>query len=89
MTTTAQATKFIPGQIIFASLACAHGDFRVRIVRRTEKSIWVEPVDITHEQMPLKRCGVKMFGSTEYAKAYGWHLAADSLTSRGHDPHTI
>ena len=81
--------KFTPGQIIFASLACAHGDFRVRIVRRTAKSIWVEPVDISHEQMPLKRCGIKNYGSTEIAKAYGWHLAADSLTSRGHDPYTI
>ena len=83
-------TTFKPGQIIFATLTCAHSDFPVKITRRTAKSIWIEPAGLPHSMYPPKRCAVRRWGDTETARAWGsWHLAAHSTEPNGFDMQTI
>ena len=88
MSMTRDTTRFSVGDVIYATLTCAHLDFPVRITRRTEKSIWIEPADGTH--YAPKRCAVSVFSGCERAKAWStWHLTAGNTEPTGHDPLTI
>jgi len=82
---------FTPGGIYFATLTCAHSSFPVRVIRRTAKSIWIEPADEDRrKRYPVKRCAVRSYGDSEYASAWSsWHLAAYSTTDNGFDMQTI
>lgn len=89
MTTSTSTFTFEPGQIVYASLICAHSDFPVRVTRRTAKSIWVEAVGLPDAMYPPKRCAIRSFGDSETARAWGWHLAAYSTKPNGCDPRSI
>lgn len=83
-------TKFESGQVIYATLTCAHGSFPVRILRRTAKSVWIEPADGRRKHFAVKRCAVRTYNGDEYASAWGsWHISATSTTDNGFDPLTI
>lgn len=81
-------TQFESGQIIYATLTCAHSDFPVEITRRTAKSIWIKPCH--HNGYSEKRCAVRVYNGREYANAWGsWHLSSASTKPNGFDMQTI
>lgn len=80
---------FIPGTVYYGTLTCAHGDFPVRCVRRTEKSVWFEHV--THpESYGLGRCRIwKWDDGSESAMFRRWYVSSDKTTGGDFDPLTI
>jgi hypothetical protein len=76
------------GQIYYGTLACAHGDFPVRCVRRTDKSVWFEHVDSPH-YYPVRRSKVHKHDRDEAAMWRGWYISSTKLTGGDFDPHTI
>lgn len=81
---------FVPGTVYYGTLTCAHSDFPVRCVRRTDKSVWFE-----HETHPNvygspKRAKIhKWDDGSESAMAWRWYISSDKTTGGDFDPLTI
>jgi len=69
-------SKFEIGGIYYGSLSCAHGCFRVRVTKRTEKSVWFEHEDHPDMYKP-KRAKIHNWTCGEAAKFHGWYVSAD------------
>lgn len=81
-------TRFEPGEIYFGTLTCAHSDFPVRCVRRTEKSVWFEHV--THPQhYAIRRAKVHRYEKEECAMWRSWYISSSKQTGGDFDPLTI
>ena len=86
------AATFEVGQVYFGTLSCAHGDFPVRVTKRTAKTVWFE-----HATMPqhyeAKRSRVRLVnnyrGGYEAANFHGWYMGADKRTGGDFDTMTI
>lgn len=79
-----QMKKFEPGRTYFGTLSCAHSDFPVLCVKRTDKSVW-----FTKPGYRDKRCKAHMWDGYETAIFHGWYLSADKTTGGDFDPMTI
>lgn len=77
-------TKFEPGQTYYGTLSCAHSDFPVLCVKRTDKSVW-----FTKRGYRDMRCGLKTWGDVENATFHGWYICADKQSGGDFDPMTI
>lgn len=77
-------TKFEPGQTYYGTLSCAHSDFPVLCVKRTDKSVW-----FTKQGYRDMRCGLKTWGDVENATFHGWYICADKQSGGDFDPMTI
>ena len=88
-TATAAATGFQVGQTYYGSLACAHSSFPVTCVKRTEKSVWFEHVNMP-QHYAAGRCKAQKFDDgTEAAMFRGWYISSTKLTGGDFDPMTI
>jgi hypothetical protein len=76
--------KFEPGRTYFGTLSCAHSDFPVLCVKRTDKSVW-----FTKPGYRDKRCKAHIWAGHETAIFHGWYLSADKTTGGDFDPLTI
>lgn len=79
---------FQPGEIYFGTLMCAHSDFPVRCVRRTDKSVWFEHVD-SPQHYPLRRAKVHKYENQECAMFHNWYISSTKQTGGDFDPLTI
>ena len=79
---------FQPGEIYFGTLMCAHSDFPVRCVRRTDKSVWFEHVD-SPQHYPLCRAKVHKYDNQECAMFHNWYISSTKQTGGDFDPLTI
>ena len=86
---TQPITSFVPGTVYYGTLTCAHSDFPVRCVKRTEKSVWFEHV--THpECYELGRCRIwKWDDGSESAMFRRWYISSTKTTGGDFDPLTI
>lgn len=80
--------KFEVGQVYYGSLACAHGSFPVKCVRRTDKTVWFEHVTLPQAYAPAKS-RVRDLGYGECAKFHGWYVSSSSVRDNGFDLNTI
>ena len=76
--------KFEIGKTYFGTLACAHGDFPVVCVKRTDKSVWFERRGYRN-----MRSAIRTFNGRESAGFHGWYISADKTTGGDFDPTTI
>ena len=81
-------TPFEIGQVYFGTLACAHGDFPVRCIRKTEKSVWFEHVTHPHAYSP-GRAKLHLQERDEAAMWRGWYINSTKQTGGDFDPYTI
>lgn len=81
-------TPFKIGQVYFGTLACAHGDFPVRCIRKTEKSVWFEHVTHPHAYA-AGRAKLHRHDRDEAAMWRGWYISSTKLTGGDFDPYTI
>jgi len=82
------STQFVPGTVYYGTLTCAHSDFPVRCVRRTEKSVWFEHV--THPNVyGTGRCKIHVYGEYEAAMFRNWYVSSTKTTGGDFDPLTI
>jgi hypothetical protein len=84
---------FVPGTVYHGSLSVAHSSFPVRCVRRTEKSVWFEHVNLPEHYVGPKRAKIhKWEDGTESARVWRWYVTSDTDTrdpSSMFDPTTI
>jgi hypothetical protein len=78
------STQFEPGKTYFGTLSCAHGDFPVVCVKRTDQSVW-----FTKRGYRDMRCKIKTWSGVETATFHGWYVSADKQTGGDFDPMTI
>ncbi len=80
---------FVPGTVYYGTLTCAHSDFAVRCVRRTDKSVWFEHV--THPNVyGTGRCKIRKWDDgSESAMFRRWYVSSDKTTGGDFDPLTI
>ena len=77
--------NFIPGQVYYGTLACAHGDFPVTCTKRTEQSVW-----FTKPGYRDMRCKIHRWSdNTETARFHGWYVSAEKQSGGDFDPMTI
>lgn len=72
--------KFEIGGIYYGSLSCAHGCFRVRVTKRTEKSVWFEHADHPEMYKPARakvREWVTSETNRESANFHGWYISSE------------
>jgi len=79
---------FEVGAVYFGTLACAHGDFPVRCIRRTEKSVWFEHVTLPH-CYAAGRAKLRQYDRDEVATWRGWYISSTKQTGGDFDPYTI
>ena len=80
---------FEVGQVYFGTLCVAHGDFPVMCVKRTDKSVWFEHVNMP-QHYAAGRCKAQKFDDgTEAAMFRGWYITSTKLTGGDFDPMTI
>ena len=81
-------TPFEVGQVYFGTLTCAHGDFPVMCIKRTEKSVWFEHVN--HPQAyGAGRCKIHSYDDCETAMFRRWYISSTKTTGGDFDPLTI
>jgi hypothetical protein len=78
---------FEPGEIYFGTLTCAHSDFPVRCIKRTDKSVWFEHINSPH--YPLRRAKLHKYDDQECAMFYRWYISSTKRTGGDFDPLTI
>jgi hypothetical protein len=71
---------FEVGQTYYGHLACAHGTFPVKVVKRTEKTVWFEHVD--GYKAPAK-AKIKDAAGGEGGQFHGWWVLACSKKDNG------
>jgi hypothetical protein len=79
---------FEVGQVYYGTLSCAHSDFPVRCVKRTEKSVWFEHVTHSHAYAE-SRCKIHKWDDCETANFHRWYISSTKLTGGDFDPMTI
>ena len=79
---------FKVGEVYYGTLLCAHSDFPVRVVKRTEKTVWFEHATMPHHYSPA-RSKVNIVGEfkvdktwfpTETCKFHGWTIFSHKTT---------
>lgn len=87
-TVSASPVRFEVGEIYYGTLCVAHGDFPVRCIKRTEKSVWFE-----HATMPQHykagRALVRDGGRGEAAMFRRWYISSTKQTGGDFDTMTI
>ena len=73
---------FEVGQTYYGHLACAHGTFAVKVVKRTEKTVWLEHFD--GHKAPAK-AKIKEGYKGEAASFHGFCILASSKKDNGWD----
>lgn len=76
--------KFKTGCTYYGTLSCAHSDFPVICVKRTDKSVW-----FTKPGYRDMRCKIHEWSDGENATFHGWYVSADKTTGGDFDPLTI
>ena len=76
------------GQVYFGTLCVAHGDFPVRCIKRTEKSVWFEHVNMP-QHYASARAKTHKSDDSETAMFRGWYISSTKLTGGDFDPLTI
>ena len=79
---------FTVGQIYYGTLSCAHGDFPVRCIKRTTKSVWFEHASHPDAYRPM-RCKARPWSDNETANFHGWYISATKLNGGDFDLNTI
>lgn len=81
-------TTFVVGQIYYGTLACAHGDFPVRCIKRTTKSVWFEHANHPDAYRTM-RCKARPWSDSETANFHNWYISATKLSGGDFDLNTI
>ena len=79
---------FTVGQIYYGTLSCAHGDFPVRCIKRTTKSVWFEHASHPDSYRAM-RCKARSWPDNETANFHGWYISATKLSGGDFDLNTI
>ena len=79
---------FNVGQIYYGTLSCAHGDFPVRCIKRTTKSVWFEHASHPDSYRAM-RCKARQWSDNETANFHGWYVSATKLSGGDFDLNTI
>ena len=79
---------FTVGQIYYGTLSCAHGDFPVRCIKRTTKSVWFEHASHPDSYRAM-RCKARPWSDNETANFHGWYISATKLSGGDFDLNTI
>jgi hypothetical protein len=79
---------FVVGQIYYGTLACAHGDFPVRCIKRTAKSVWFEHANHPDAYRTM-RCKARPWSDSETANFHNWYISATKLSGGDFDLNTI
>ena len=79
---------FTVGQIYYGTLSCAHGDFPVRCIKRTTKSVWFEHASHPDSYRAM-RCKARPWSDNETANFHGWYISATKLNGGDFDLNTI
>ena len=79
---------FTVGQIYYGTLSCAHGDFPVRCIKRTTKSVWFEHASHPDAYRAM-RCKARPWSDNETANFHGWYISATKLSGGDFDLNTI
>ena len=85
--------QFQVGEVYFGTLACAHGDFPVKVTKRTAKTVWFEHATRPHSYKP-SRSRVREVGNYkgetyEACNFHGWSIWSDKQEGGDFDPMTI
>lgn len=81
-------TPFEVGQVYYGTLTCAHSDFPVTCIKRTEKSVWFEHAN-RPDFYPQSRCKVHKYDDCETAMFRRWYISSTKTTGGDFDPLTI
>ena len=68
---------FKVGEVYYGTLLCAHSDFPVRVVKRTEKTVWFEHATMPQHYAPAKSKARMVSASTEACRFHGWSIWSD------------
>ena len=79
---------FQVGQTYYGTLSCAHGDFPVRCIKRTTKSVWFEHASHPDSYRAM-RCKARPWSDNETANFHGWYISATKLSGGDFDLNTI
>jgi hypothetical protein len=71
---------FKVGEVYYGTLACAHSDFPVRVVKRTEKTVWFEHATMPQHYSPAKSRARIVSESKESCRFHGWSIWSDKTT---------
>jgi len=77
--------KFKTGQIYYGRMRCSHLDHTAKIIRRSEKSVWVK----IEAEAPVGLFGIKTWGDREVFEVGSWTFCADYQKSAGCHPQEI
>ena len=83
---------FQVGEIYFGTLAVAHGDFPVRVTKRTAKTVWFEHAtrpDSYRAKSSRVRLVDNYRGGYESCNFHGWYIGADKQEGGDFDTMTI
>lgn len=81
-------TPFEVGQVYYGTLTCAHSDFPVTCIKRTDKSVWFEHVNHP-EVYGAGRCKIHKYDDCETAMFRRWYISSTKTTGGDFDPLTI
>jgi hypothetical protein len=81
-------TTFVVGQIYYGTLPCAHGDFPVRCIKRTTKSVWFEHANYPDAYRTM-RCKARPWSDNETANFHNWYISATKISGGDFDLNTI
>ena len=74
---------FKVGEVYYGTLACAHGDFPVRVVKRTDKTVWFEHATMPQHYSPARskvNIAPGIPSETETCKFHGWTIFSHKTT---------
>ena len=79
---------FKVGEVYYGTLACAHSDFPVRVVKRTEKTVWFEHATMPQHYSPAKSrprivgyvFNIEKFFNVEACRFHGWSIWSNKTT---------
>ena len=79
---------FKVGEVYYGTLACAHSDFPVRVVKRTDKTVWFEHATMPQHYSPAKsrarivacQSDLGIWFPTETCKFHGWTIFSHKTT---------
>ena len=71
---------FKVGEVYYGTLTCAHSDFPVRVVKRTDKTVWFEHATMPQHYSPAKSRARIVGESKEACRFHGWSIWSDKTT---------
>jgi hypothetical protein len=80
--------QFQVGEVYFGTLCVAHGDFPVRCIKRTDKSVWFEHVTLP-QHYKTGRALIRKASDGECAMFCRWYIDSKKQTGGDFDPMTI